>query len=114
MSEKKQLVEARTLKGFQDLLPEDLIYRKQVIRTIEDIFEKYGFVPLETPALEYVDNLGKFLPEADQPDGGIFAFRDEDDEWIALRYDLTAPLSRYVAMNLQSLPLPFQAAGRAG
>ena len=52
--------------------------------------------------------VGKFLPEADQPDGGIFAFRDEDEEWIALRYDLTAPLSRFVAMNLQELPLPFR------
>lgn len=78
-----------------------------MIGRIREVYERYGFIPLETPTLEYVDVLGKFLPEADQPDGGIFAFRDEDDEWIALRYDLTAPLSRFVAMN-RELPTPFR------
>jgi len=79
-----------------------------MIARIREVYERYGYVPLETPALEYVDVLGKYLPDADRPDGGIFAMRDEDDEWIALRYDLTAPLSRFVAMNLQDLPLPFR------
>ncbi len=78
-----------------------------MIARIRTVYERYGFSPLETPMLEYVDALGKFLPEADQPDGGIFAFRDEDEEWIALRYDLTAPLSRFVAMN-PDLPRPFR------
>jgi histidyl-tRNA synthetase len=79
-----------------------------MIARIREVYERYGFVPLETPALEYVDVLGKYLPDADSPSGGIFAFRDEDDEWVALRYDLTAPLSRYVAMNFQDLPIPFR------
>lgn len=78
-----------------------------MVARIREVYEAYGFVPLETPALEYVDALGKFLPEADRPDAGIFAFRDEDDAWIALRYDLTAPLSRYVAMH-PDLPRPFR------
>ena len=99
---------ARRLKGFRDITAADLLARNRMIATIRTVYEKYGFVPLETPGMEYVDVLGKFLPEADQPDGGIFAFRDEDEEWIALRYDLTAPLSRFVAMNLNDLPLPFR------
>lgn len=84
-----------------------MLARVRMIRRIREVYERYGFVPLETPGLEYVDVLGKYLPEADQPDGGIFAFRDEDQEWVALRYDLTAPLSRFVAMNPE-LPMPFR------
>ena len=97
----------RRLKGFRDIQPQDVSARDRMIATIRKVYERYGFSPLETPALEYVDCLGKFLPEADQPDAGIFAFRDEDDAWVALRYDLTAPLSRYVAMN-PDLPRPFR------
>jgi len=97
----------RRLKGFRDIPPADVLARDRMIAQIRTVYERYGYVPLETPALEYVDVLGKFLPEADRPDAGIFAFRDEDQEWIALRYDLTAPLSRYVAMN-PLLPLPFR------
>ncbi len=97
----------RRLKGFRDVAAADVLARDRMIARIREVYERYGFVPLETPALEYVDMLGKYLPEADQPDGGIFAFRDEDDEWIALRYDLTAPLSRFVAMN-PDLPRPFR------
>jgi len=78
-----------------------------MISRIRQVYERYGFVPLETPTLEFVDVLGKFLPEADQPDGGIFAFRDEDEEWVALRYDLTAPLSRFMAMN-RDIATPFR------
>lgn len=98
---------ARRLKGFRDLTAQDLLSRDRMIGRIRQVYERYGFTPLETPALEYVDVLGKFLPEADQPDGGIFAFRDEDEEWVALRYDLTAPLSRFVAMN-REMPTPFR------
>ena len=98
----------RRLKGFRDITAADVLARDRMIARIRQVYERYGFVPLETPALEYVDVLGKYLPEADRPDGGIYAFQDEDDEWIALRYDLTAPLSRFVAMNLQDLPLPFR------
>ncbi len=98
----------RRLKGFRDIPAGPILAREQMIRTIRDVYERYGFAPLETPALEYVDCLGKFLPEADQPDAGIFAFKDEDEEWVALRYDLTAPLSRYVAANINELPTPFR------
>ncbi len=99
---------ARRMKGFRDIAAADVAARDRMIARIRTVYERYGFTPLETPALEYVDVLGKFLPEADQPDAGIFAFRDEDQDWVALRYDLTAPLSRFVAMNLQHLPLPFR------
>jgi len=96
------------LKGFRDITAADVLARDRMIARIREVYERYGFVPLETPALEYVDVLGKFLPDADRPDAGIYALRDEDQEWIGLRYDLTAPLSRFVAMNLQTLPLPFR------
>ena len=97
----------KRLKGFRDIAAGDMRAREWMIGRIREVYERYGFMPLETPALEYVDVLGKFLPDADQPDGGIFAFRDEDEAWVALRYDLTAPLSRYVAMN-PDLPRPFR------
>lgn len=97
----------RRLKGFRDVSAADLLSRDKMIAVVRGVYERYGFAPLETPVLEYVDALGKFLPEADQPDAGIFSFRDEDEEWVALRYDLTAPLSRYVAMNPE-LPRPFR------
>jgi len=97
----------RRLKGFRDIGPVELRARWRMIEQIRAVYERYGFAPLETPALEYLDVLGKYLPDADTPQGGVFAFRDDEDEWIALRYDLTAPLSRYVAMNPE-LPLPFR------
>ncbi len=97
----------RRLKGFRDIPATDVLARDRMIARVRAVYERYGFVPLETPTLEYVDALGKFLPDSDRPDGGIFALRDEDEEWIALRYDLTAPLSRYVAMNPE-LPRPFR------
>ncbi|MFQ5590361.1 MAG: histidine--tRNA ligase [Phycisphaerae bacterium] len=106
-SSNKTRIIARRLKGFRDIAGGDLLARDRMIARIREVYERYGFLPLETPALEYVDALGKYLPEADQPDGGIFAFRDEDDEWVALRYDLTAPLSRFVAMN-PGLPTPYR------
>lgn len=107
-SEVAQRIRPRRLKGFRDIGAADVLARDQMISTIRAVYARYGFVPLETPALEYVDCLGKFLPESDQPDAGIFSFRDEDQEWVALRYDLTAPLARYVAMNINELALPFR------
>jgi len=101
-------ISARRIKGFRDLTGGILLARERMIATIRGVYERFGFTPLETPALEYVDSLGKFLPESDTPDAGIFSFRDEDQEWVALRYDLTAPLARYVAMNINELPLPFR------
>jgi histidyl-tRNA synthetase len=79
-----------------------------MLGTIRAVFESYGFEPLDTPAIEYSDALGKFLPDQDRPNEGVFSFQDDDEQWLSLRYDLTAPLARYVAENYQSLPKPFR------
>ena len=68
---------------------------------------KYGFQYLETPSFEYTDSIGKFLPDKERPDSGVFSFKDEN-KWISLRYDLTAPLARYVAKNYLEIPKPFK------
>jgi histidyl-tRNA synthetase len=79
-----------------------------MLTTIREVFESYGFEPFDTPAIEYSDALGKFLPDQDQPNMGVFSFQDDDERWLSLRYDLTAPLARYVAENYQTLPKPFR------
>ena len=79
-----------------------------MLGTIRRVFESYGFEPLDTPAIEYSDALGKFLPDQDRPNEGVFSFKDDDEQWLSLRYDLTAPLARYVAENYQRLPKPFR------
>ena len=90
--------------------------------TIKRVYERYGFEPVETPLIEYTDTLGKFLPDQDRPNEGVFSFRDDDaqdassgeaatgkqGEWLSLRYDLTAPLARYVAENYERLPKPYR------
>ena len=73
-----------------------------MIETIREVYERYGFEPVETPAIEYTDALGKFLPDQDRPNEGVFSFQDDDEQWMSLRYDLTAPLARYVAENFQT------------
>ncbi len=103
---KNKKTKPRIVKGFRDSLWEESLARRRMIEKIQEVYEKYGFLPIETPALEYVDVLGKFLPDSDTPEGSIFSFESED-EWIALRYDLTAPLSRLIAQN-QDLPKPFR------
>ncbi|MGN6309491.1 MAG: histidine--tRNA ligase [Xanthobacteraceae bacterium] len=75
---------------------------------IREVYERYGFEPVETPAMEYTDALGKFLPDQDRPNEGVFSFQDDDEQWISLRYDLTAPLARYVAENFDALPKPYR------
>lgn len=100
-------VQPRLYRGFRDVFSAEVTARRHMIDTIRSVYESYGFVPLETPAVEFVDVLGKYLPEADTTDEGIFAFRNEDAEWVALRYDLTAPLSRVVA-QYPELPKPFR------
>ncbi len=79
-----------------------------MLDTIRGVYESYGFAPLETPAFEYTDALGKFLPDLDRPNEGVFSLKDDDEQWLSLRYDLTAPLARYVAENFQNLPKPFR------
>src|SRR4030088_2385676 len=81
---------------------------RRMLETIREVFERYGFEPVETPAMEYTDALGKFLPDQDRPNEGVFSFQDDDEQWISLRYDLTAPLARYVAENFDSLPKPYR------
>ena len=100
--------EARLPKGFQDTPAEDIRATGRMLATIRETYERYGFEPLETPAIEYTDALGKFLPDQDRPNAGVFSFQDEDAQWMSLRYDLTAPLARYVAENFERLPKPFR------
>ena len=79
-----------------------------MLETIRKVYELYGFEPVETPAFEYTDALGKFLPDQDRPNEGVFSFQDDDEQWLSLRYDLTAPLARYVAENFDHLPKPYR------
>jgi histidyl-tRNA synthetase len=81
---------------------------RRMLETIRRVYESYGFDALETPFVEYADALGKFLPDQDRPNEGVFSFQDDDGQWLSLRYDLTAPLARYVAENQQNLPRPFR------
>jgi histidyl-tRNA synthetase len=85
-----------------------LAVERQLISRIAKVYEVWGFEPLETPAFEYADALGKFLPDQDRPNEGVFAFQDDDEQWLALRYDLTAPLARFVAENFDALPKPYR------
>ena len=98
----------RIPRGLRDLFATDVVARRKMIETILAVYERYGFEPLETPAIEYVDVLGKYLPESDTPEGGIFSLRDDDSQWIALRYDLTAPLSRVFAQYGSELTAPYR------
>ena len=86
-------------RGFSDQPPVDLRATDAMLATIAEVYELYGFEPLETPAIEFTDALGKFLPDQDRLNEGVFSFQDDDERWLSLRYDLTAPLARYVAAN---------------
>lgn len=110
MSGKKSntLVKARLPKGLRDVEAQELRALKHMLGVIAGVYERYGFEPLDTPAFEYTDALGKFLPDTDRPNEGVFSFQDEDEQWVSLRYDLTAPLARYVAANFDALPKPFR------
>jgi histidyl-tRNA synthetase len=110
MSKKDEPVrpEARLPKGLFDVSASELRATADMLAKIRDVFEFYGFAPLDTPAIEYSDALGKFLPDQDRPNEGVFSFKDDDDQWLSLRYDLTAPLARYVAANYATLPKPFR------
>ncbi|MFN0218874.1 MAG: histidine--tRNA ligase [Hyphomicrobium sp.] len=107
-TEKTARPEARIAKGFRDTDAAELKGLNEMLAKIREVYERYGFEALETPALEYTDALGKFLPDQDRPNAGVFSFQDEDEQWMSLRYDLTAPLARYVAQNFQNLPKPFR------
>jgi len=99
---------ARLPRGFRDRGAAEIARERAVLDKIRAVYESYGFEQLETPAFEYTDALGKFLPDVDRPNEGVFSLKDDDDQWMSLRYDLTAPLARYVAENFQNLPKPFR------
>src|SRR3954466_9207477 len=101
-------LKARLPRGLADRGPAELAATRWAPHQIRDVFELYGFEPLETPAIEYTDALGKFLPDQDRPNEGVFSFQDDDEQWMSLRYDLTAPLARYVAENTHTLALPYR------
>jgi histidyl-tRNA synthetase len=93
--------------GFVDRQEKELLVRDFIISNIKEVMIKYGFQYLETPSFEYSDSIGKFLPDKDRPDEGVFSFQDEN-KWLSLRYDLTAPLARYVAKNYLEIQKPFK------
>ena len=109
-SKKPQKLRARLPRGLEDRGPAALNATRQMVEKIRAVYERYGFEPVETPAFEYTDALGKFLPDQDRPNEGVFSFQDDDAQWISLRYDLTAPLARYVAerYGTENLVLPYR------
>ena len=99
---------AQTPKGFRDYFGAEVTERAEMLAQIAAVYHRYGFDALESSAVETVEALGKFLPDVDRPNEGVFAWQDEDDGWMALRYDLTAPLARVYAQHRNDLPLPYR------
>ncbi len=106
MSEPK--LKPRLPRGLVDRGPAEITATRRMLERIQGVYERYGFEPVETPAIEFTDALGKFLPDQDRPNEGVFSFQDDDEQWVSLRYDLTAPLARYVAENFDTLPKPYR------
>ena len=106
--DKPKKLKARLPRGLADRGPAEIEATRNMVEVIRLVFERYGFEPVETPAIEYTDALGKFLPDQDRPNEGVFSFQDDDEQWLSLRYDLTAPLARYVAENFQNLAMPYR------
>jgi len=105
---KSNRLKARLPRGLADRAPAEIAATRAMIDNIRAVYELYGFEPVETPAIEYTDALGKFLPDQDRPNEGVFSFQDDDEQWLSLRYDLTAPLARYVAENFDALAKPYR------
>ncbi|WP_157016941.1 histidine--tRNA ligase [Mesorhizobium xinjiangense] len=108
MTGKSEKMKARLPRGFVDRSADDIRAVDEMCAKIRAVYERYGFEPVETPLIEYTDALGKFLPDQDRPNEGVFSFQDDDEQWLSLRYDLTAPLARYVAENFERLPKPYR------
>lgn len=100
--------QAKLPRGLVDRDAGDLAATRRMMAAIQETYELYGFEAVETPFIEYTDALGKFLPDQDRPNEGVFSFQDDDEQWLSLRYDLTAPLARYVAENFDKLPKPYR------
>ncbi|MCF6344178.1 MAG: histidine--tRNA ligase [Devosiaceae bacterium] len=107
-NKKPQKVKARLIRGFNDRSSSDIRATDEMMDKIRSVFELYGFDPIETPFLEYTDALGKFLPDSDRPNEGVFSLQDEDEQWLSMRYDLTAPLARHVAQNFNQINMPYR------
>ena len=109
-SKKPQKLKARLPRGLEDRGPAAINATRAMVEKIRAVYERYGFEPVETPAFEYTDALGKFLPDQDRPNEGVFSFQDDDEQWISMRYDLTAPLARYVAerYGTENIVLPYR------
>ena len=105
---KTDKVKPRTARGFRDLSADYLAIRDQMIGALKAVYESFGFERLETPVFEHADCLGKFLPDVDRPENGVFCLRDDNEDLLSLRYDLTAPLARYYAANEMFLPKPYR------
>ncbi|TCQ29144.1 histidine--tRNA ligase [Rhizobium sp. PP-CC-3G-465] len=105
---KPQKLKARLPRGFVDRSAADIRAVDGMVAKIREVYERYGFDPVETPLFEYTDALGKFLPDSDRPNEGVFSLKDDDDQWMSLRYDLTAPLARHVAENFNEIQLPYR------
>jgi histidyl-tRNA synthetase len=95
-------------RGLVDRAPADIAAAEAMMAKIRSVYALYGFEAVETPFIEYTEALGKFLPDQDRPNEGVFSFKDDDEQWLSLRYDLTAPLARYVAENYDKLPKPYR------
>ncbi|TKT69163.1 histidine--tRNA ligase [Aquamicrobium sp. LC103] len=108
MADKADRMKARLPRGFVDRHPGDIRAVDAMTAKIREVCELYGFEPGEQPMIEYTDALGKFLPDQDRPNEGVFSFQDDDEQWLSLRYDLTAPLARFVAENFETLPKPYR------
>ncbi|WP_375682805.1 MULTISPECIES: histidine--tRNA ligase [unclassified Bartonella] len=108
MLSKQEKTKARLPRGFVDRTSAQLYATETMIAQIREVYELYGFEALETPIFEYTDVLGKFLPDSDRPNAGVFSLQDGDEQWMSLRYDLTAPLARYFAENFEVLPKPYR------
>ncbi|MFS2178788.1 histidine--tRNA ligase [Rhizobium pisi] len=105
---KPQKLKARLPRGFVDRTAADIRAVNEMTAKIREVYEHYGFDPVETPLFEYTDALGKFLPDSDRPNEGVFSLQDDDEQWMSLRYDLTAPLARHVAENFNEIQLPYR------
>ncbi|WP_158812773.1 histidine--tRNA ligase [Methylocapsa sp. S129] len=110
MSDEKTLPLVRPAlpRGLIDRGPADIAAAEAMMAKIRAVYELYGFEAVETPFIEYTEALGKFLPDLDRPNEGVFSFKDDDEQWLSLRYDLTAPLARYVAEHFEKLPKPYR------
>src|SRR5271169_3375037 len=102
------LVRAAAPRGFHDREGADIGAAEAMMSKIREVYSLYGFEAVETPFVEYTEALGKFLPDQDRPNDGVFSFKDDDEQWLSLRYDLTAPLARYFAENYEKLPKPYR------